>query len=222
LEHVVKCCPHILKIKEKENGKRHHAHAAKDDEPSNKISREYDSSDDDYILISVLTEIATPGNDTWLVDSSASKHMIGYRGSLSKLIHKDSPHNVKLGDDYQYMIKEVGEASYKLYFGKAMRMKDVLYVPGLKKNILSISALGEKGFRVAFVDGEVLMWKKGNMFDDGAVISVQEGGLYKLKGCSDSTLIHDTMNSSELWHMRFSHLHYRDFPIMRKMVTRLP
>jgi hypothetical protein len=34
-----------------------------------------------------------------------------------------------------------------------MRMKDVLYVPGLKKNLLSISDLDEKGFRIAFVDG---------------------------------------------------------------------
>ena len=39
------------------------------------------------------------------------------------------------------------KASYKLDSRKSMKMKDVIYVPGLKK----------KGFRVAFVDGEVLM-----------------------------------------------------------------
>jgi hypothetical protein len=38
-----------------------------------------------------------------------------------------------------------------------MRMMDVLYVPGLKNNLLSISALDKKGFRVAFIDGEVLI-----------------------------------------------------------------
>jgi hypothetical protein len=114
-----------------------------------------------------------------LTDSGASKHMIGYKGSLPNLIHKDSRHNVKLSDDYQYPIKGVAEASYKLYFGKAMRMKDVFYVSGLKKNLLSISALDEKGFRVAFVDREVLMCPKGKTFDDAVVIGVQEGGLYK-------------------------------------------
>ena len=36
-------------------------------------------------------------------------------------------------------------------------MKEVLYVPGLKKNLLSISALDKKGFRVAFIDGQVLI-----------------------------------------------------------------
>ena len=63
------------------------------------------------------------------------------------------------------------------------------------------------------------MWPKEKTFDDVVVIGVQEGGMYKLKGCSDSALIHNTVNSSELWHMRFSHLHYRTLPIMRNMVT---
>jgi hypothetical protein len=80
-----------------------------------------------------------------------------------------------------------------------MRMKEMLYVSSLKKKHLSISALDEKGFGVAFVDREVFMWPKGKTFDDVVVISVQEG-LYKLKGRLDSTLIHDTVNSSELWH----------------------
>ena len=98
--------------------------------------------------------------------------MTRYKGSLSNLIHKDSPRNVNLGDDYQYPIKGVGEASYKLDTGKVMRMKDVLYVSSLKKNILSISSLDEKGFKVAFVDREFLMWPKGKTFDDAVVIGV--------------------------------------------------
>jgi hypothetical protein len=128
----VKFCPLILKLKEKEKSKRHHDHVAEDDEPPEKIEREYDSSDDDYVLISTLTGTVTPGNDTWLVDNNASKHMKGYKGDFSNLIHKESPHNVKLGDDYQYPITGLREASYKLDSGKAKRMKDVLYVPGLK------------------------------------------------------------------------------------------
>ena len=40
----------------------------------------------------------------------------------------ESPHKVKLGDDYQYPIKCSGEASYKLDSVKYLKMKDVLYV----------------------------------------------------------------------------------------------
>jgi hypothetical protein len=70
----------------------------------------------------------------------------------------------------------MGEATYKLDSGTPMRMKDVLYVPGLKKNFLSISSLEKKGFRVSFVDGEVLMWYKGKNIEDAVVIEIEEGG----------------------------------------------
>ena len=80
---------------------------------------------------------------------------------------------MKLGDDYQYPIKGSGESSYKLDSRKYMKMKDVLFVPGLKKNLLSISALDVKGMRVAFVDGQVLMWPKGKTIDDAVVIREQ-------------------------------------------------
>ena len=71
--------------------------------------------------------------------------MIGFKESFEKLSEHNSPHKVKLGDDYQYPIKGSGESSYKLDFGKSMKMKDVLFVPGLKNNILSISTLDAKG-----------------------------------------------------------------------------
>ena len=52
---------------------------------------------------------------------------------------------MKLGGDYQYPIKGSGESSYKIYFGKSLKMKDVLYLPGLKKNLVSIYTLNAKG-----------------------------------------------------------------------------
>jgi hypothetical protein len=172
-------------------------------------------------LISTLIGTVTHGSDTWLIDSGVSKHMTGYKDSFLELVQKDSPHKVKLGDDYQYPIKGVREASYKLDFEKPMKKKDVLYVPGLKKNLLSISALDEKGFRVAFIDGEVLMWPRGKSIDDAIMIGVQEGGLYKLKGHSVSSLVHTTITPSELWHRRFAHIHYKALSIVSKMVTSL-
>ena len=86
----------------------------------------------------------THGSDDWLIDSGASKHMIGVKESFVKLSEHESPHKVKLGDDYQYLIKGSGESSYKLDSGKSLTIKEVLFVPGLKKNLLSISTLMQK------------------------------------------------------------------------------
>ena len=49
-------------------------------------------------------------------------------------------------------------------------MKEVLFVLGLKKNLLSILALDAKGMQVAFIDVQVIMWPKGKTIDDAIVI----------------------------------------------------
>ena len=74
-----------------------------------------------------------------------------------RLSEHESPHKLKLGDNYQYPIKGSSESSYKLDSGMSIKMKDVLFVPRLKKIFLSISALDAKGMRVAFIDGQVIM-----------------------------------------------------------------
>ena len=79
-----------------------------------------------------------------------------------------------------------------------MKMKDVLFVLGLKNNLLSIYALDTKGMRVAFVDGQFIMWPKGKTIDDALVIGEQEGGLYKLKGQPKQALVHDSVDPNEL------------------------
>ena len=73
-------------------------------------------------------------------------------------------------DEYQYPIKGNGEASYNLDYEKYLKMKDVLYVPGLKKNLLSISTLDAKGMRVSFFDGQIPMWPKGKTIYDATII----------------------------------------------------
>ena len=70
--------------------------------------------------------------------------MTGKKQTLSNLEEKNSPQKVSLGDDYQYPVKGIGESSYKLDSGTSMKMKEVFYVPGLKKNLLSISSLDKK------------------------------------------------------------------------------
>ena len=101
-----------------------------------------------------------------------------------------------------------------------MKMKEVLYVPGLKKSLIYISTLDKKGYRVAFIDRQVLMWPKGKSIEDAVVISEEEG-LYKLNGHSQKTLVHETTSPSELWHRRLAHINYKAIPHVRKVVTGL-
>jgi hypothetical protein len=42
------------------------------------------------------------------------------------------------------------------------------------------------------------MCPRGNTLDDEVLIGVKEGGLYTLKGHSDSLMVHDIVNPNEL------------------------
>jgi hypothetical protein len=59
----------------KRKHKRQHAHIVEDEEPPTKMIK-------DHVLISTLSGSVTPGEDTWLIDSGASKHMTGKRNTL--------------------------------------------------------------------------------------------------------------------------------------------
>ena len=66
LGHISINCP--MKAERVKNMKIFQAHVAQD-------SDQEDS--EEYVLISTLTVSVSPGNETWLVDSGASKNMVG-------------------------------------------------------------------------------------------------------------------------------------------------
>jgi hypothetical protein len=99
----------------------------------------------------------------------------------------------------------------------------VLYVPRLKKNLLSVLVMEGKGFVVMFKKRQVLIRPEGPSPETAVSIGVTEGNLYKLKGKHvQMTLVHDNDNLCELCNGRMGHLHYRALSILREIATGLP
>jgi hypothetical protein len=84
MRHIAKFCP-ARQEEYKRKHKRLHAHVVKDEEPPRKMIREQIK---DHVLISALSGSVTPGEDTWLIDSGASKHMTRQRNILSCIPEK--------------------------------------------------------------------------------------------------------------------------------------
>jgi hypothetical protein len=87
---------------------------------------------------------------------------------------------VELGDKSTYLVEGFGQASVKLESGNHVHLRNVLYVPSLEKNLVSISCLEDKGNIISFMDGKVLSWNKNSSIEDARVIGRREGNLYKL------------------------------------------
>lgn len=62
-----------------------------------------------------------------------------------------------------------------------LRVQDVLFLPGLGYNVLSISMMERKGFKGLFQDGKAIIINRGSK-SDGIVLGVRENDLYRLKG----------------------------------------
>jgi len=74
--------------------------------------------------------------------------------------YRDKKFNVKveLGDDGTYDIKGFGSTSFQLQTCNVFHIDEILYVPGLKKNLIIVAVLESKWHSVAFSKGKALRW----------------------------------------------------------------
>jgi hypothetical protein len=86
--------------------------------------------------------------------------------------------------------------------GNNVHLRNVLYVPGLENNLVSISCLEDKGKIIAFVDGKVLSWHKDSSIENARVIGSREGNMYRLLEQNEEAPVHDEVKPNEIWHRR--------------------
>jgi hypothetical protein len=159
LGHFAKYCWFRKKYPKK--GK-HRASIFEDDESkrNQKIPSNEKENRKEYYLVSALSSSVFTGPKTWLVYTGASKHMTGYKEILSYLETKYFLYHVELRDDKCYNIEGVGSISFRLESGSILHVDEVLYVPRLNKNLLSVATLEDKGYWVIFKDMKALLWAK--------------------------------------------------------------
>jgi hypothetical protein len=140
-----------------------------------------------------------PTNDnTWLIDSGASRHMTGIRDHLIRFIEKETHLHVVLRDDARYNVRGVGTSTFQLDLDMQLQLKEVIYVPRVKMNLASISTLEYKGYKITFSEGRVLECHKDSHISYVKVIGVSENSLYRLTIKPVQALLHDTISLSEL------------------------
>eukprot|EP00253_Pinus_taeda_P001802 PITA_01802 len=87
--------------------------------------------------------------------SEASRHFTRYKEALSNLVEKKTNLKIIFGDNATYPMKGIGTVTLHLNYGQTIHLQEVLYVPDLKKNLVSISVMEDQGFKVEFIDGKV-------------------------------------------------------------------
>ena len=82
----------------------------------------------------------------------------------------------------EYGVNEVAIVRFKLESTGSLQVANVLYVPELKMNLLSILTMEVDGYTISFGDGRVLIQPKGSSKDSTLVLGAREGKVYSLQG----------------------------------------
>ena len=139
----------------------------------------------------------------WILDSGCFRHMTGEHKLLSTLKSKDDG-NVTFGDNSKGKIVGIGNIGNP----EDPSIENVLLVDGLKHNLISISQLCDKGYKVIF-DKKVCtiidtITKKvlfiGNRKNNVYRIKIQ----YEPKTSINSCLVASN-DENWLWHRRLGH-----------------
>ena len=133
----------------------------------------------------VSEEIALPNNNfisedkshEWCVDSGASKHMTNDESLLSNIKYFDEPRPVTLGDKRSVMSHGQGKLRLRALHpnNTFISLEEVLYVPKLMKNLLSVRTMTKQKAEIRFVGDRCLAIKGGQKVEIGKSVN---GGLF--------------------------------------------
>ena len=126
--------------------------------------------------------------------------------------------HIEMGDDARYNATGIGIVTFQRESCKPFLLRYVMHVPGLKKNLVSISMLEDRGYDVVFSEGKAFLRHKATR--QVKKIGVRVKNLYKLDvdGCATFMSIEDRVVSrdeGELWHRILGHLHHSDLKVMQ-------
>eukprot|EP00253_Pinus_taeda_P014889 PITA_14889 len=146
----------------------------------------------------------------WYLDSGASFHMTSDKSLFIALEEKNLKIRIEMGDEERYSVLGVGKVAFQREHVAPLTLTDVMYVPGLKKNLVSVAMLEDKGYDVVFSKGKAFL--RQIAMGQTKTIGIWVKNLYKLDvyECASLSMKAELMQSQdigELWHMWLGHLH---------------
>lgn len=114
----------------------------------------------------------------WLVDSAATSHMLREGAHLEEYTKFSVPRGTLVGDNK--VIEAIGtrRAKVQLKDGRTVKIKGLLHMPKIVRNLLSVPALTKLGYEVSFRERGCEISEGGKVLVEGE----KNERLFKFKG----------------------------------------
>ena len=176
------------------------------------IQEETSSGDEMYLFNLNLTN--TTGVDSaWYLDTGATHHMTYDKKLLAEFKELPTPLEVHLGDDSIREAKGFGTITFNLPNNKHLQIHKVYFVPGLTKNLISVSQATQSGFTITFKGNSCILQPQLHDRTPIVISCPQLNNLYPIPlkvitMFNASHQILDNISENTLkWHYRLGHPH---------------
>lgn len=142
------------------------------------------------------------------IDSGCTDHLVKDKNVFENLILLKTPIQIAIAKDGQFLeATGVGNIMCSSQVNKdntPLKIKNALYVPKLRKNLLSVKRLENSGIKIVFENAEVKLYKREKLIGKGKCGNLYEIGfnLAKLQ-CNRAEKKNE---SYQLWHRRYGHI----------------
>ena len=156
----------------------------------------------------LLQGMNDPHNDRMCyLDTGASSHMTGKKEFFHN-IDDNMKGRVRFGDGSTIPYKGKGDISVTLKNGEILLIRNILYLPDLKTNILSLEKLDDQGCKTSLSNGFLTIHDRvGRLLTKTKKTS---GNMYKMKIDinEECNVIKEEESEAWLWHKRFCQSFY--------------
>ncbi|WVZ22010.1 hypothetical protein V8G54_000554, partial [Vigna mungo] len=113
-------------------------------------------------FVEMVSEIfCVQTDDSWWIDSGASRHVCKDRCLFKTFKEDDNGEVLYMGNDSMAKVLGVGQVELLLSSGKSLVLRDVLYAPELRRNLVSGVILNRLGFKLVFESDKFILSKGG-------------------------------------------------------------
>lgn len=182
-----------------------------------------DDDEDVQTVLMVTTKEEESARDCWYLDTGCSTHMSGRKDWFVNL--DESVHNkVKFADDSTLSAAGLGRVLIKRKDGSPSFISDVLYVPGMKTNLLSLGQLLEKGYVMKMENKEMKVYDGEKRLIIKTPLASNRTFKVGIQVMEHKCLAAAISQEEWIWHYRFGHLNFKDLRMLerKQMVSGLP